>query len=78
MEEMHTSIDKETSRVTREKCFEFVQQVVIKKPKVLKSTSAFAVCIHSGVIKACNVAYFQETTMTPRLVQCNVSHNGLP
>ena len=41
MEEMHTSIDKETSRVISEKCFEFVQQVVMKKRKVLKSTSAF-------------------------------------
>ena len=40
MEEMQTSIDKETSRVKSEKCFKFVQQVVMKKPKVLELTRA--------------------------------------
>ena len=41
MEEMQTSINKETSRVINEKCFEFIQLLVTKKPNVLELTSAF-------------------------------------
>ena len=41
VKEMQLTIDKETSKVINEKCFEFVQQLVMKNPPVLESTTAF-------------------------------------
>ena len=38
---MQLMTDKETSKVINEKCFEFVQQLVMKNPQVLESTTAF-------------------------------------
>ena len=41
VKEMQLTIDKETSTVIDGKCFEFVQQLVMKNPRVLKLTTMF-------------------------------------
>ena len=38
---MQLTIDKETSKVINKKCFEFVQQLMMKNPSVLESTTTF-------------------------------------
>ena len=62
VKEMQLTVDKETSKVINEKCFKFVQQLIMKIHESSNRRPCLVACTLNGVFKACSVAYFQEMT----------------